>query len=230
MAMTREHWGDRLSEYLDGELSAPEADRLEAHLAECSDCAATLDDLRAVMVAAAALGGREPERDLWPGIAARLRPRAAIPPAPAPVLDLGSARERRRGVTLSVPQLVAAALALVLFSGTAVWVVVGQRPGNGPAVAEHETAASTPVSFAASYEATIADLEREFEQRRPALDPATVLVVERNLAIIDEAIDEARRALAADPQSGFLSGYVEDALRRKVQLLRQATGIHRTIS
>ena len=71
-------------------------------------------------------------------------------------------------------------------------------------------------------------LEAEFELRRAVLDPATIQVVERNLAIIDGAIAESRRALEADPSSGFLNGYLAEAMRRKVDLLRQATRIQRT--
>jgi anti-sigma factor RsiW len=40
-----EHWIDRLSEYLDGELPDNERVALEAHLQECDQCTATLDDL-----------------------------------------------------------------------------------------------------------------------------------------------------------------------------------------
>src|SRR2546428_389250 len=72
-----DRWTDRLSEYLDGELDAREARDLEAHLAACAACAGTLAALREVAARAAAVGPREPARDLWPGIAARLEPRRA---------------------------------------------------------------------------------------------------------------------------------------------------------
>ena len=39
-------WNDRLSEYLDGELTPGERVALEAHLATCRECAATLAELR----------------------------------------------------------------------------------------------------------------------------------------------------------------------------------------
>jgi hypothetical protein len=42
------HVGERLSGYLDGELTQQERQRVELHLADCAECAATLDELRAL--------------------------------------------------------------------------------------------------------------------------------------------------------------------------------------
>ena len=49
------HVEDRLSPYLDGELSAGERDRVESHLRGCPACARHLEELRAVDAAARAL-------------------------------------------------------------------------------------------------------------------------------------------------------------------------------
>ena len=45
--MSDDRWMDRLSEYLDGELTPEERRELEAHLAECASCRTTLEELRA---------------------------------------------------------------------------------------------------------------------------------------------------------------------------------------
>ncbi|MGH9175199.1 MAG: hypothetical protein ACRD1H_12620, partial [Vicinamibacterales bacterium] len=58
--------------------------------------------------------------------------------------------------------------------------------------------------------------------QRDALDPRTVVVIERNLAVIDEAIRQARAALDADPANTFLNSHLADARRRKLDLLRRA--------
>lgn len=223
-----EHWTDRLSEYLDGELTAGEARELESHLAGCAACAGTLAELRAVVEAAAMLPDEPPARDLWPGIEARLTPRTAAG-VEARVVPLDAGRRQHRRVAFTIPQLAAAGIALVVFSAAAVWLSVGG--GAGSPVAQAPAPALAPagaVSLAASWESAVADLETEFERRRATLDPETILVVERNLALIDAAIADARQALEADPSSGFLNGYVADAMRRKVDLLRQATRIQRT--
>src|SRR5260370_8076247 len=61
-----DRWTDRLSEYVDGELGVADARALEAHLASCGDCRATLEALRRVVARARALDDRAPEADLWP--------------------------------------------------------------------------------------------------------------------------------------------------------------------
>ena len=38
-------WNDRLSEYIDDELTPDERAQLEAHVASCAECAVTLDEL-----------------------------------------------------------------------------------------------------------------------------------------------------------------------------------------
>jgi hypothetical protein len=47
-------------------------------------------------------------------------------------------------------------------------------------------------------------------------------VIERNLRIIDAAIEESRRALADHPASPLLTALLSEALANKVRLLRQA--------
>jgi hypothetical protein len=75
------------------------------------------------------------------------------------------------------------------------------------------------------YEATIAELNRILESGRSRLDPATVKVLERNLAIIDQAVTEARRAVEADPSNFYLREHLAQTMRRKASLLRLATSI-----
>ena len=75
----------------------------------------------------------------------------------------------------------------------------------------------------ASYDLVIARLEQLLAEHRTALDTATVRVLEKNLEIIDRAIAEARAALAADPASAYLNHHLARTMRRKVDLLRQAS-------
>src|SRR2546428_10841804 len=93
-----DQWTDRLSEYLDGELTSPERTAFEAHLASCDACRTTLDELRRVVTNARALDDRPPAADLWPAVAARIglsarsKTRPVVrrvflsPPPPAPPL------------------------------------------------------------------------------------------------------------------------------------------------
>ena len=66
----------------------------------------------------------------------------------------------------------------------------------------------------------IVQLQQMLKQRRDQLDPSTVKVVEDNLALIDAAVKQARAALMRDPASGFLTEQLDNALQKKLELLR----------
>jgi hypothetical protein len=253
----KDHWTDRLSEYLDGDLAERERRQLEVHLQSCAECSATLAELESVVTRARDLVHDAPAEDLWPGIAARIAAPERREIAPG---------WWRRQLTLSLPQAVAAGLALVLLSTATMWMLgrapmpvtrgpsVAERPpitgGDGPAApsriaagrgrgasenrsgAPQRRATATPgpetvevASIDPQYEATIASLERSLEQERARLDPSTVQVLERNLEIIDRALADARRAVAADPSNFYLRDHLARVMRQKVNLLLVATSI-----
>ena len=216
-----DRWTDRLSEYLDGDLSADERTALEAHLRECQACRTTVDDLRRVMTTAHTLVDR-PAGDLWAGIAARIGAESG------PVVSLDSYRARRR-VAVTLPQLAAAAVLLVSLSTGATWLAlrpVVDRPvavqtprPSGAQVIQ----AGLPTAAEKSYEAAVTELERTLEAGRGRLNPKTVAVLERNLGRIDAAIAEARTALEADPANAYLSSHLATTMQQKIALLQQAT-------
>src|SRR5262249_5357007 len=83
-----------------------------------------------------------------------------------------------------------------------------------------------PVNLADDqYDAAVADLERALRQGRGRLDTATVRIVEQNLQVIDQAIDQARKALLADPANSYLSTHLVETRRRKLDLLRRAAAL-----
>ena len=65
-------------------------------------------------------------------------------------------------------------------------------------------------------------LQRIITQRKTQLDSSTVAIIEKNLQIIDNAIQQSRAALAKDPASLLLSEQLTHALDKKVELLRTA--------
>lgn len=71
----------------------------------------------------------------------------------------------------------------------------------------------------------IDELQAVLRQRRSQLDPSTVKIVEDNLALIDAAVKQAREALQRDPASGFLTEQLDNALQKKVQLLRTVAAL-----
>src|SRR2546430_5532042 len=101
-------WTERLSEYIDGTLPDAERAALEAHLAVCTACRTTLDELRRVVARARALDDRPPAADLWPAIAEQI----GVSSGAHHVVSLAERRTRR--ATFSVPPLAAAAAVLLL--------------------------------------------------------------------------------------------------------------------
>jgi hypothetical protein len=73
-----------------------------------------------------------------------------------------------------------------------------------------------------SMDREITDLQRLLDERRQTLDPRTVAVLEASMTLIDAAIAESRKALAADPASRFLATQYTRAYTSKLTLLRDA--------
>lgn len=225
----RDQWTPRLSEYVDGGLDAPERRELEVHLGECAECTGTLAELRAVRSRAQALEDRPPTHDLWHGIMRRISRKAAV-------ADIRAGPSwRRRRLSLSVPQLAAAGIALMLVSAGGVWLGVSQQEpaatADGSAGATVFVAPVSPAAFTSEdYDAAVTELRQILERHRAQLDSATVRVLEENLATIDQAIADARAALASDPANRFLNAHLAETLRRKVWLLSRAAAIASTAS
>ena len=228
--MTADRWTDRLSEYVDRELPDAERVALEAHLADCAECRGTVELLEAVQRRAARLPDRELRQDLWPAIAAMIGSESPLRPEPAPVRPIPP----RRRYAFSLPQLAAAGIALAMVSGGAVWLARdGSSPARPAAVATAPAPDATPDAGAAlasnaalragqTFDAAVADLQAVLDAGRDRLDPRTVSVLEKNLTVIDSAVAEAQRAVAADPANAYLNSHLVRTLRRKVELLRQA--------
>jgi anti-sigma factor RsiW len=209
-----DQWTNRLSEYLDGELDNAERAALEAHLATCGHCYATVAELRQVVARAKSLADTPPATDLWPDIRARLT-QGSETRRHAP--DLA-----RRRFSFSVPQLLAASIALVLLSGGSAWLALRQGPTN---TAEPVAVTLPPntrlAGWTGSTDVAIAELQAALVQNEKRLDSTTVRIVRKNLAIIDRAITEARIALRNDPGNAYLNLHLADTMRRKVELLRR---------
>jgi tetratricopeptide (TPR) repeat protein len=213
-----DQWNDRLSDYLDDEMAPAERAALEAHLASCDECGVTLDELREVVQRATALPARPPAADLWPGIEPRLERSAAV--------MLFQPRTATRRFSFTVPQLVAAGLALMVMSGGGVWVL----QHGGSATDLPQVTAAGPSVVPASlmdprYDEAIADLEQALNAGRADLDPGTIKILEANLDAIDQAIEQSRKALAEDPANVYLNSHLADARQRKLSLLRRATAL-----
>lgn len=220
-----DQWTDRLSEYLDHELTAAERQEADAHLATCPACRQVLQELQAVVARADQLEDRDPRADLWPAV------RSAI--GQGNIVPLDSRRTTARRFSFSLPQLVAAAAALVLVSGGTGWLLTQRASPETVAVAPSAAELrAQPVLFdrKGRADSAITELERILREESGGLDTSTVRILAQNLALIDRAIGQARKALEADPSNPYLNDHLARTMRKKIEVLRRAADLAQVAS
>ena len=95
-------------------------------------------------------------------------------------------------------------------------------PTAQPATTNAGEVQTVLASLTADYDREIAKLRALIEERRNQLDPVTVGIIEKNLKVIDTAIDDSKKAIARDPASRFLIESLNQSLQTKVELMRTA--------
>ena len=153
----------------------------------------------------------EPQRDLWPSIAARI--------AQAP----GQSRQRAFGW----PAALAAGFVVASVSALLTW---GLMRDSGPAARDPlagTQAAETaimPVSYGPNSGITAKELVvrdellAQFREKFGQLKPETRDAIVKNLAVMQAAADEIDAALAKDPASGMLKGFLVGTYKQELQL------------
>lgn len=216
-----DQWMYRLSEYLDDELTPAERNEMEQHLAGCETCRRVLDELRIVVAQAAVLPDREPETDLWQGVSSAIAKNRVVP--------IGTGRRPRRRFSFSLPQLAAAAAALTLVSAGAVWLAMNRTQSvaasNGSTTSPGLQAVSVTFDPRGTADSAITELERILVEESGRLDTSTVRILSENLALIDRAIGQARKALESDPGNSYLNEHLARTMRRKIEVLRRAADL-----
>jgi hypothetical protein len=200
----------------DGSLPPDRRADAESHVAECTECGDDVARLHSLMTRLEQLPDtpRAELDTLWPAIRSRIER--------GKVVSLGteSPARRRRASARSVA-IVAGVAAAVLLAFT-----LGResRPRVGDIVATGSS--TTPiVSIADSsrlYQQEVQSLLEELELRRSTMRPATAATVDRDLRIIDGAIDELTDALTRDPNNPALRQLLAASYRQKRDLLKQA--------
>ena len=220
-------WRERLSDYLEGDLSTADRRQLEQHLQSCAGCSDVVAGLRAVVEQAETFSrDSEPTRDLWPAIQPRLQPRS--PGTWRRVLAaLGLSSDGPVG--WRAPAFAAAATLLICLAAAGWWLRPATEPGGGDqpgnsALQGNSAEGRGGVEASAEYYDTIAELRRVVRGRLTH-DPQVVVVLENNLAVIDAAIAQYQDALAEQPGDDALTRRLEQARERKIEVLRQAASL-----
>lgn len=228
---------ERMHELLDGPVEKRDAAVARAHLGTCAPCRAEYEALARVLAELRGLPveARAPE-GLWPEIESRLGAAGAAFPARegGDVLSLSAASDgrgarRRLRLSLSVPQLAAAAVLVAFLSAGSMWMALGRGPAGEAPVAATPTpeealgpAARMAASGDVAYEAAVLQLEDLVEANRDVMAPETRDALDRSLRAIDEALAGIRDALAKDPNSELLARLLVNQQRSKLRVLRHA--------
>lgn len=144
--------------------------------------------------------------------------------------DSRDAKARRTNIFWQRPVFLAAAgLVLVAASSITTALVVNARNESAPSrtATLQVPAASSPATLAEftarenDYIATVNALSETIESAHVELAPGTIEKLKESIHIIDDAIIEARRALAADPSNKTLIEILSTSYDQKVDLLRR---------
>ena len=224
----------RLNDYSEGLVTEEVARDIKAHLAACEECSGRLERLTLLLAELAGLPATAtPARDLWSDLRGEIESGSGQgEPVAIPIWRDRSVGSRR--FSFSAAQLVAASVAWILLSGGAVWMALTGGPGEAtiatiditPVVeVRDQSMRLLPVTQVATneYERAIASLQTILEQGRHRLGPQTVAILETSLATIDRAIEEARWALADDPNNPALNRLLIKHEQSKLRVLRQAS-------
>ncbi len=212
-----------LDDHIDGTLSPDLAAAVAAHLEACAACRRADAETRAVLAAAAELPPAiEPARDLWPDIAARLG--ATV----IPLATADSAARRRRWASLAAAAVLLVAATAVL---TARWVGHSVSPTAAPASAAVPARLDADAALASAlgdYRRAAGALRAALEQQRAGMSPAELRVVDDNLAVVDAAIGELTRAVAAQPGNRALTALLASIYQTQIELLQTANRLSRS--
>jgi hypothetical protein len=215
-----ERYLNAIHELVDGTLGPIRRAELEMHLESCDGCRSLADDLRAIAATARSLDVVEPPERVWKGIAGRLR-------AERGMTEPASAFGRHHSMAM-----LAIAAALVLAVGASLFML---RPATTPQTATVAQAPNQPASDNPAPEDPVQRVVQELERTEKqfqslveasnTVDPKTAAAMQKNLLVMNDAINETRKALDVDPQSAPARTSLYEVLKQKIQFLQHTIAL-----
>jgi anti-sigma-K factor RskA len=224
--MTHEVIRHLLDDYVTGELTEDARGPVADHIAACEICRAEVESLKGIIARAADLPKAiEPPADAWLNI------RAAIERDKEAVATHHGTSESfwRRPYVLGA----AVVLVAILSSGGTALYLNSRSANTSRATASNTANGATPASFVAftieenTYLRNVAVLQDLLDQQEKSLAPETVAQLKASLRTVDEAILEARNALARDPANKMLIEMLSGSYRQKMDLMRRTAEMTR---
>jgi hypothetical protein len=222
---------DLISDLLDGSMSREDQSMLNSHLDECLGCANVRQDLETLVGFCHTQRGQYSappnEQALWLRIRNVVEAEMHVGAA-APVGTGGSFWPNwlSRSWELSFPQIAAAAAIIVLVVSLS--TVVGLRrwqsggPGFGQSLARDAVAVSVAQirDRVKQQQETIAYWNERVQFNKARWNPQMRETFDRNLKVIDEAVDDSVEALSRNPHDEVSEEMLNVALNEKLSLLK----------
>jgi tetratricopeptide (TPR) repeat protein len=224
MTTNHDRYRDAIQELVDGTLGSLRRAELQQHLDECPQCRRVADDLRRIRDLAQSLNRPAPPDRVWLQVAGRLRQEGRIVMPPA-----RDATRRWMPLALAASLLIAVAGSLYFLypRGDAAPVqqdahATPEQPSGNAAQMDAVQGVEAEFRLAEQhYQNAIAKLEEAAKSESGAIDPQTAAVLQKNLQVIDQAIEKSRAALRSEPQSTRARDSLFSALRTKVSVLQE---------
>jgi len=226
-----------LNDYVDGALDEAALGAVEQHLSACAACRALVDDLREIRRTASALDPRDPPARAWSRIERAIRLEAGGARDGSGSGDSNRARRLQPGAAGVRPETrrsgasfgwLAAAAVLVLATAAGLYYGVARRSRPAPTQAAAPSAQAVEAELREAeshYEKAIEGLERIANAEQGAFDPATAAALQKNLAVIDQAIGESRAAIRTQPASEPARESLLENFKTKLALLQDTVAL-----
>jgi len=223
-----------LNDYVDGSLGTAERSDVDQHLAGCGECRQLVEDLRDLLRAAGELELREPPVRAWQRLERAFRMEQEHADRGIGPRDVVTG-PAEAGHYRSYATWLAAAAALVL----ATMVGLRYAPArhiDAPPTTTPAAGASTANDAAQSVETELRQAETHYEKaikgleviansEQNELDPRTAATLQKNLAVIDQAISESRAAVRAQPASEPAQQSLIEGFKTKIGLLQDTVAL-----
>ncbi|HEV8429285.1 MAG TPA: hypothetical protein VGQ41_15395 [Pyrinomonadaceae bacterium] len=214
-----------IHDLIDGSISQRDEFTLNTHLKECLDCESVRQDLASIVGFCRTQRGQYEappnERALW------LRIRNTIE---AELPSRVTTTPERRGTffgrlmahswELSLPQLAASAVAIVLLVSLATVVGLRRWGGYGVQVAPPEVEASNVNDLMWRHRQAIEYWNQRVEQKRARWTPEMRASFNDTLAVIDQQVADSLNELKQKPHDTVSEELLNESLNRKLQFLK----------
>ena len=230
--MNCEKYQDLLSDFVDGSLTQPEHDSIAAHLNTCGVCAETRGDLEAIVGFCRAHRGEYDavpnERALWLRISNMIE--SELPVASPASVPPGAGwwfRLMNRSWELSFPQLAAAVTTIIIV--VSVVTTVGLRSISFSRVSSATQSAGPSLALNGSsvqdrfrqQQQVVAYWNQRVELNKARWNPQMRETFDRNMSVIDAAVNDSMRRLTQDPHDEVSEEILNAALNDKLELLKE---------